>query len=141
MDGQSNDTLTYYDNGNLKTYKQITRDSIFDINFYSRSHNEVVDSMYRYRPFQDTLHAYDRYISNDHVAGQELDISRIKNDLGSNFSINLVKPKGERVFSYLKKITDLGKGALKYRGDNHELCNETYISAGHGGLKNKGIRN
>src|SRR5690242_14738992 len=103
VDGQSNDTLTYYDNGNLKTYKKITSDSVFDMNFYSRLQNEVVDSMYRYRPFQDTLLAYERYIYNNQAAGQELDITRIKTDSGQYFQFTLTKPHGEWISLYIKE--------------------------------------
>lgn len=103
VDEPVNDSITYFDNGNPKTYKKIRRDSIFDVMYYRENENGVLDSMYRFKPFQDTLLAHEQYIYNDNKSKEELNINRIETDSGQYFEFTLTRPHGEWIALYIKR--------------------------------------
>lgn len=98
-----NDSISYFDNGNPKTYKKIRSDSIFDVMYYTQNAYGVLDSMYRYKPFQDTLLAHEQYIYNDRKSKEELNIIRIETDSGRYFEFTLKRPHGEWIALFIKR--------------------------------------
>lgn len=103
VEGPFYDSIAYFDNGNPKIYKKIRRDSIFDVMYYKENENGVLDSMYRYKPFQDTLLAHEQYIYNDRKSKEELNINRIETDSGRYLEFTLKRPHGEWIALFIKR--------------------------------------
>jgi hypothetical protein len=93
----------FYDNGFIKTELIKKADSLEDKYFYNLYDSGLLDSLYQFKLYYDTMVAWRQYIYNTDRIKEELTFESITLDSGDYIKFRLIKPHYDIISLYLRK--------------------------------------
>lgn len=93
----------YFDNGFIKIDCIKKTASLEDKYFYNRYDSGLIDSLYQFRLFYDTIVPWKQYIYNSEQLAREIKIDRIQLDSGDFIKFELLNPRYDYISLHLRK--------------------------------------